>query len=115
MKDWRVRIEDILEACHRIDSYIRHMNREEFCADLRTQDAVARNLEIIGEAAHRLPSQVQHQHPEIPWNRMGEMRNLLIHEYHSVDAEIIWYTLRDDLPPLVAPLRALLQEEIELI
>ena len=113
IKDWRVRIEDILEALHRIRQYCRGMNAAEFAADTRTVDAVVRNLEIIGEAARRIPPQVTQRHPGIPWSRMAEMRNILIHEYHSVDADIIWKTVIGDLPPLAAPLQALLAEPVE--
>lgn len=109
-KDWRVRIEDILEAIDRIARYTRGMTEEEFRADDRSVDAVVCNLQIIGEAANRLPTQVQHGHPHIPWNRMAEMRHILIHEYHSVDAGLIWATALHDVPPLAQPLQIMLRE-----
>jgi uncharacterized protein with HEPN domain len=111
-KDWRVRIEDILEAISRIERYTSGLSASQFVADDRTVDAVVRNLEIVGEAARRLPSPVIEGHPEIPWSRMAEMRNILVHEYHSVDPGIIWNTVRHDLPPLLGPLRAMLREEV---
>ncbi len=109
-KDWRVRIEDILEAIERIDRYTDEWNEKSFCADERSIDAVVRNLEIIGEAARRVPTEVTQRHPEIPWSHMAEMRHILVHEYHSVDAGIIWATAVNDLPPLRRPLRAILNE-----
>ncbi|MBW7852258.1 MAG: DUF86 domain-containing protein [Rhodospirillales bacterium] len=109
-KDWRVRIEDILEALHRIRHYTENMSQEAFVADDRTIDAVVRNLEIVGEAARQLPSHVTQRHPEIPWSRMADMRNVLVHEYHAVDAEIVWRTVENDLPPLAGPLQAMLRE-----
>ena len=87
------------------------MSQEDFIADERSIDAVVRNLEIIGEAAHRVPIDVQQRHPEIPWSHMTEMRHILVHEYHSVDAGLIWSTVRNDIPDLASPLRALLREE----
>jgi uncharacterized protein with HEPN domain len=111
IKDWRVRIEDILEAIARIARYTDGMTEAEFVADDRSVDAVVRNLEIIGEAAHRLPFDVQQQHADIPWSHMAEMRHILIHEYHSVNAQLIWATLHHDIPPLAAPLRAILHEK----
>ena len=109
--DWRVRIEDILEAIERIRRYTTGMSDSQFVADDRTVDAVIRNLEIVGEAAKRVPQAIVERHPEIPWSRMTEMRNILVHEYHSVDPSIVFDSARHDLPPLVGPLRALLQDE----
>ncbi len=113
IKDWRVRIEDMLEAIERIQRYTRGCDEAAFARDDRTQDAVVRNLEIIGEAAHKVPAHVTERHKEIPWTRMAEMRNILVHEYHSVDSDLILATVRNDLPDLVKPLRAVLREEVE--
>lgn len=110
-KDWRVRVEDMLEAIERIESYVDGMTAEQFAADTRTQDAVIRNLEILGEASKRIPFAILQRHSEMPWSRIGDMRNILVHEYHSVAPEIVLDTARHDLPPLVAPLRAILAEE----
>ncbi|HLO75888.1 MAG TPA: DUF86 domain-containing protein [Magnetospirillum sp.] len=109
-KDWRVRVEDMLEAIERITTYVDGMTRAEFVADSRTQDAVLRNLEVLGEASKRVPFRIQHRHAEIPWSRIGDMRNILVHEYHSVDPEIILDAAHHDLPPLLAPLRAVLAD-----
>lgn len=109
-KDWRVRIEDMIEAIERIRRYTDGMDERRFVADDRTVDAVIRNLEIIGEAAKRVPAPVAERHPEIPWSRMSEMRNILVHEYHSVDPSIVFDSVRHDLAPLLAPLKTLLTE-----
>jgi len=100
----------MLEALGRIQRYTDDMSQDSFLADDRSVDAVVRNLEIVGEAAHRLPPEVIQHHPEIPWTHLGEMRNILVHEYHSVDSGLIWSTLRNDIPHLEGPLRALLRE-----
>ncbi len=110
-KDWRVRIEDMIEAIERIRRYTEGMDETRFVADDRSVDAVVRNLEIIGEAAKRVPSPMTERHPEIPWSRMSEMRNILVHEYHSVDPCIIFDTARHDLPPLLGPLRSMLADK----
>jgi uncharacterized protein with HEPN domain len=109
-KDWRVRVEDMLEAIERIACYVDGMTIKDFLADPRTQDAVLRNLEVLGEASKRVPFTIQHRHSDIPWSRIGDMRNILVHEYHSVDPAIILDAARNDLPPLVAPLKAVLHE-----
>ena len=91
--DWRLRIDDILEAISRIDAYTRGMTAETFGQDSRTIDAVVRNLETIGEASR---------------HKMRGLRNVVAHEYFGVDVGIIWHTVKNDLPPLEAPLRRLL-------
>lgn len=108
-KDWRVRIDDMLEALSRCDRYTAGMDEAAFLADSKTVDAVARNLEIIGEAANKVPDPVAEAHPMVPWDALAEIRHILIHEYHSVDAALLFRTVRNDLPPLMPLLRAVLQ------
>jgi uncharacterized protein with HEPN domain len=103
----------MLEAIERISSYVDGMSRADFLADVRTQDAVLRNLEVLGEASKRVPFSIQHRHAEIPWSRIGDMRNILVHEYHSVDPEIILDAARGDLPPLVPLLHVVLADKGE--
>ncbi|GAB3126052.1 HepT-like ribonuclease domain-containing protein [Novispirillum itersonii] len=107
-KDWRVRIDDMLEALCRCLRYTDGMNEAAFTADHRTIDAVARNLEIIGEAANKVPDDITAAHPMIPWAALAEIRHILIHEYHSVDAALLYRTVRNDLPPLQPLLLAVL-------
>lgn len=108
-KDWRVRIDDMLEAIDRIRRYTSGLDEAGFAADDRTIDAVVRNLEIIGEAAKKVPPDIARRAPAIPWHRLTEIRNILVHEYHSVDPGLVWHTVRHDLPPLTEPLRAMLR------
>lgn len=70
--------------------------------------AVARCLEIVGEAAARLPEEVRQQYPAIPWPQIVAMRNRLIHGYDIVDHDIVWSTVSEDLPPLIAELERIL-------
>jgi uncharacterized protein with HEPN domain len=111
-KDWRVRIDDMLEAIGRCTEYVRGFDQQQFCTDPRTQDAVARNLEIIGEAASKMPADVRERHPMVPWDALAEMRHILIHEYHSVDAAILFRTVCNELPPLVILLKASLDDPL---
>lgn len=71
------------------------------------QEAVAYNLIIIGEATAALPSHVIDDHPDIPWQLMRGMRNVLAHKYFSTDAEVLWTTATEDLPPLLSQLEPL--------
>jgi uncharacterized protein with HEPN domain len=107
-REWRLRIEDILEAAARAQRYVAGMELAEFVADDRTLDAVSRCLGIIGEAVTHVPAEIIAAHPEIPWAEMRGMRNVVVHEYFGVTNETLWKTAREDLPTIVEPLRKLL-------
>ena len=109
-REWNLRIEDILESIARIQRYLEGIDQARFIGDDRTMDAVIRNFGIIGEAVSRLPDEVRSAHPGIPWNRMKGLRNLVIHEYFGISPEILWSTAKDDLPPLVVLLQAMLNQ-----
>jgi len=109
-REWKLRLEDILEAIATIDRYATGMDYEAFRADSKTVDAVVRNLEIIGEAARHVPDAIRKRYSDVPWARMRDMRNVLIHEYSGVSVSIVWQTVRDDLPPLVPLLRRILEQ-----
>ena len=93
----------ILQAIRRIYRYTEEMDGIGFMEDERTQDAVIRNFEIIGEAArnieHRYPD-YSAQHPNVPWAVAYEMRNVLAHGYFKIDLEVVWKTIETDLPEL---------------
>jgi len=107
-RDYKVCIEDILEAIHKIRSYTLGFTLEGFKLDPKTFDAVTRNLEIIGEAAKGVPDPVRSKHPEVDWERIAGLRNILIHEYFGVDAEIIWDVVQNKLGALEKAAREIL-------
>jgi len=109
-RDWRLRLEDILEALGAIEAYVRGMTYDAFLVDRRTIDAVVRNLEVIGEAARHIPPDVRDRFPDVAWADMSDMRNVLIHQYFGVDLPIVWKTVQSDLPPLAPLLRAVLNQ-----
>jgi len=96
----RVWLEDILESIRRIDAFTEGMTVERFRSDLLAQDAVIRNLEVIGEAAKKIPESLRATHSSIPWPRVAGLRDLLIHEYFGIDLEIVWNVVGEHLPPL---------------
>ncbi|MEK7170156.1 MAG: DUF86 domain-containing protein [Patescibacteria group bacterium] len=98
-RDYKVYLADILDAIASIERYVTSMTPEQFTADTKTQDAVIRNLEVIGEAAKRIPESVQSVYPGLAWHPAAAMRDFLIHEYPEVDAEAVWNTVVHDLPP----------------
>lgn len=99
-RDWKMRIDDILQAIDRIEGYIAGLTAEAFLSDVRTQDAVTRNIEIIGEASHYVPGGVKRQNGGIPWDKLRQLRNYLAHEYFGVDPALVWETATRNLPPL---------------
>ena len=110
-REWRHRIEDILHAIEKIERYTREMDAQDFAADEKTIDAVIRNFSVIGEAARHVRPEVREKYPAVPWSEMQGMRNLVVHEYAEISARIAWDTLKNDLPPLVPKLRAILGAE----
>ena len=104
-------LEHILEAIERIDSYLADTDEAAFLNDRKTQDAVVRNFEIIGEAAHNIElyhSAFAAVHPEVPWTVVYAMRNRVAHGYFKVDLEMVWKTIHTDLPELRAQIKTLL-------
>ncbi|MBU2551298.1 MAG: DUF86 domain-containing protein [Proteobacteria bacterium] len=98
----RLLVEDILEAASKIERYVRGLDSRQFLDDDKTSDAVVRNLEIIGEAAARLPVEVRNQFPGIEWSKIIGLRNRVVHEYFGVDLDIVWFIIQNDLPALAA-------------
>lgn len=103
------RIRDILEMGAEIESFIAGMSFANFQQDPKTVKAVLYNLSIIGEAASQLLPEVESLYPEIPWVDMRAIRNVIIHEYFRVNLNIIWETIKTDLPPLMNQLQELLE------
>lgn len=82
------------------ETYIVGLDEATFSKDRKTQDAVVRNLEIIGEASSRLPDDFRSGHGDIPWALMRGLRNRIVHAYFGVDLQLVWEVVVDDLPPL---------------
>jgi uncharacterized protein with HEPN domain len=103
-------LEHMLEAIERCREYVENMDEEAFLRDRKTQDAVIRSLEVLGEASNNIrkhyPEFVQ-AHPELPFGFAVGMRNALSHGYFTVDLNIVWKTIHAELPPLQQMLRGL--------
>jgi len=99
-KDVGVFVEHVMESIEKIEEYMGGMNKEEFLGDSRTQDAVMRRLEIMGEAVKNIPQEFRDEYPKIPWKQIAGMRDVLIHEYFGVNLERVWKTIKTDLPEL---------------
>lgn len=99
-RDYRVYLEDILDAARKIREYAGGMSKDEFSSDSKTIDAVVRNLEIIGEAVKQLPDDIRSCDPEIEWRKIAGLRDILIHQYFGVDVEILWDIVQHNIPEL---------------
>ncbi|MEX0980607.1 MAG: DUF86 domain-containing protein [Bacteroidales bacterium] len=99
-KDDRIYIEHILQSIDRILKYISKKDRVSFTADHLTQDAVVRQLEIIGEATKRISMTLRSNNPDVPWSEMSGMRDILIHDYIDVDLDIVWRTASESIAEL---------------
>ena len=107
----RLRIEDILDAISDIEKFINGFSQEDFETDKKTYLAVIRSLEVIGEASHNFSDELKSKYKKIPWRKMKDFRNVLIHEYFGVDPEIVWKTIHDDLIPLKSDFKEILKIE----
>jgi len=110
-RDPTLYLQDIQESCRKIRSYTDGMTFATFAADARTIDAVARNLEIIGEAVKRLPADWRRRHADIEWRKIAGLRDMLIHAYFGVDAEILWDVARNKVPELGEQVRKILNAQ----
>lgn len=99
-RDYKAYINDILEAINRIQSYTTNFTIDDFSESQLYQDAVVRNLEIIGEAVKRLPKELIKKYPNISWKKIAGLRDILIHAYFGIDIEIIWDVVQNKLPEL---------------
>ena len=100
MKNNRVYFEHMLGAINDIESFTAGMDFKDFGADLKTQMAAVRELEIIGEASNRVSKEIQEEFKETPWKNMLGMRNIIVHDYMAVDLDVVWNVLKNDLSTL---------------
>jgi len=107
-KDWQNRVRDVLAAITEIREFTNEITFEEFQNDRKTIRAVLYNLAIIGEAVRGIPPELEASHPEIPWDDVRGMRNIVIHEYFQVSLSIIWQTIQEDLVSLEFSLHQLI-------
>jgi len=109
-RDYRVYVDDILEAIGKIEEYVQGLTFDKFAQDARTVDAVIRNFEIIGEATKYKTKEIRKEHSNVPWNDMAGMRDKLIHEYFGVKLETVWKTIKKRLPEVKPLIKEVLEE-----
>ena len=106
-REWRFYIDDMIDFAEKVLAYTGGLDQAGFEARGLTYDATLRNLELIGEAATRIPEEVRAAHPEIPWRMIIATRNRIIQGYLGIDDDTLWSVVQDDVPELLSLLRAL--------
>jgi uncharacterized protein with HEPN domain len=112
-RDYKVFLQDVLDASANVVEFLGAMTRTEFEADKKTVHAVVRNLEVIGEAIKSVPPEVRGQHPQVPWQRIAGLRDILIHHYFEIDIDIVWDIVQNKLPELKLQIEAILSDSGE--
>lgn len=112
-RNWRFYIKDMIQFAERVLSYTEGLDIASFVADSRVYDATLRNIELIGEAAGRLPQDVRKAYPQIPWRRIIATRNRVAHGYLGIDDDVIWDIVQFEIPELLSKLRHLLKSAKE--
>lgn len=107
-REWRFYLGDMIAFAEKVLVYTEGLDQAGFETSGLNYDATLRNLELIGEAATKVPDAVRVQHPEIPWRMIVATRNRLIHGYLGIDNDTVWSIVRDEIPQLLEQLRHIL-------
>jgi uncharacterized protein with HEPN domain len=102
---------DMLQSSQKALDYARGLSENQFMTDSLRQDAILRQLTILGEASKKISNKLRAAHPEIPWRKVAGFRDVVVHDYFGVDLKEVWRIIRDDLPALVKLLEPLVPPE----
>jgi len=109
-RNYKIFLKDILDSMENIDHYLEGVDYEDFVEDQKTIDAVVRNIEIIGEATKQIPENIQKEYPEVPWKKMAKMRDKMIHGYFTISEDILWETVKHDIPETKHLIKEMLED-----
>ena len=109
MKNDRIYLKHILDAIRKVKQYA-SVGYEEFMTHSHWQDAVIRQLEIVGEATKRLSEESRNQYPAVPWRRIAGLRDVLIHDYMGIDLEAVWEVTQQRIPELEGQIQGILRK-----
>ncbi|MGB7413139.1 MAG: DUF86 domain-containing protein [Thermosynechococcaceae cyanobacterium] len=104
-------LEDICTSCIKVQRYTLNMTFEDFIEDERTYDAVVRNLQIIGEAVKKIPSDIREQYPNVEWRKIAGLRDILAHAYFGLEDETLWDVVQNKVPELLEQVQLVIQEQ----
>lgn len=110
-KDPKIFLAHILDSIQLIEEYSKNVTQAKFCKNRPLQDAIIRRLEIIGEAVKNLSIPFKQKYPDVPWKQIAGMRDILIHEYFSVDLVLTWKVVKQELPYIKEKLSSILSSE----
>lgn len=96
----RLYLYDIIECCDRVADYINGVSEEVYQSNPMLQDALVRNIEVIGEAVKNLSTELKDASPNLPWSLIARMRDKIAHHYFRINLDVVWKTATDDLPAL---------------
>lgn len=103
-------LQDILDCIENIQSFVGKYELSDFIADKKTIAAVLWNFQVLGEAAKHIPESVRAQYPDIPWDDMTGMRDKMTHAYFGIDLDVVWDTIKRDLPEVMPRIKRALEE-----
>lgn len=110
-REFRLFLQDILEAIHNARTYVAGISLDAFLADRKTIDAVIRSLEVIGEATKNVPDEIRSKYPHVEWKRLAGLRDILIHKYFGLSLEVIWDIVQNRTVILQQQIEQVLREE----
>lgn len=106
-RDWRLFLDDMGDCCRKLVAYRQRINRTEFDGRGMAFDAIVRNVEVLGEAAGKLPEYVRSAAPKVPWEAIIGMRHRIAHAYFGIDPDILWDVVEHEVPLLIEELHVL--------
>lgn len=109
--DPMVRVHHMLDHAREAVEMVRNRSRQDLDMDRMLNLALVRLMEVVGEAATRIPEEFRSRHLQVPWRDVADLRHRLIHGYDTADFDILWTIIQHDLPPLIAQLEAIIEEE----
>lgn len=104
-------VKHIVESVDAIEQFTSGITKSDFLNSLKTQDAVVRRLEIIGEATKNISKTFLRKYPDVPWQKMARMRDRLIHHYFGVDVKVVWSVVKKEIPSLKKQIQRILEKE----